>query len=111
MRFDPDALRINAAIYSIVVANRDLTVAKHTGSARVIEQAQRTLQGAVDVARDLDVEWGRIGAALGIARGNAYQRFRRKPCASWSATAATPPGNASRRDQRFPDSPCHHRQG
>ena len=78
-RFDAHSLRVNAAMHSITVADRDLTVAKRAGSVTVAEQAQHRLQDAVDVARDLGVEWGPIGTTLGIARGNAYQRFRKKP--------------------------------
>ena len=37
------------------------------------------IQAAVNDARDLDASWQSIGDALGIARGNAYQRFRRRP--------------------------------
>ena len=38
-----------------------------------------TLQAAIDDARDAGVSWQAIGDALGIARGNAYQRYRRRP--------------------------------
>jgi hypothetical protein len=70
---------ISAALRGIALANAWLMAAKRTRSVVVIESAQRDLQNAVDAARDLDIEWGPIGSALGIARGNAYQRYRRKP--------------------------------
>ena len=41
-------------------------------------RAKRVLHAAVDAAREVGVEWGRIGDVLGIARGNAYQRYRRR---------------------------------
>ncbi|MDP9165333.1 MAG: hypothetical protein M3O32_04625 [Actinomycetota bacterium] len=69
----------SSAMLSVVAAERTLTAAKRTRSAPAIEDAQRDLQAAVDAARSLAVGWGEIGAALGIARGNAYQRFRTKP--------------------------------
>jgi transcriptional/translational regulatory protein YebC/TACO1 len=37
------------------------------------------LQAAVDDARDAGVSWQVIGDVLGIARGNAYRRHRRRP--------------------------------
>jgi hypothetical protein len=40
------------------------------------------LQRAVDAARDDGVGWSEIGQALGMRRGNAYQRFRRRPARS-----------------------------
>jgi hypothetical protein len=56
-----------------------LAAAKRTRSVALIDCAQRDVQSAVDAARDLGVEWGPIGSALGIARGNAYQRYRKRP--------------------------------
>lgn len=70
---------VTAALDAIAVAANELNAAKRTRSAATIAGAQRELQNTVDAARDLDVEWGRIASVLGIARGNAYQRFRRKP--------------------------------
>jgi hypothetical protein len=43
------------------------------------EAAHRSLRLAAEAARDAGVSWSRIGDALGIARGNAYKRYRRKP--------------------------------
>jgi hypothetical protein len=76
---EPRAEWISAALRGVALAGNWLTAAKRTRSVVVIESAQRDLQNAVDAARDLDIEWGPIGSALGIARGNAYQRYRRKP--------------------------------
>lgn len=69
---------IEAAIRAVVAADHELAAAKREGLVDAIGHAQHDMQGAVDSARDLGVEWGRIGAAIGMARGNAYQRFRRK---------------------------------
>ncbi|BBZ27534.1 hypothetical protein MMAD_18290 [Mycolicibacterium madagascariense] len=43
------------------------------------EAAHRNLRLAAEAARDAEVSWSIIGEALGIARGNAYKRYRRKP--------------------------------
>jgi hypothetical protein len=44
-----------------------------------IPQYDDLLRAAVDAARDAGVGWMRIGDTLGIARGNAYQRYRKRP--------------------------------
>jgi hypothetical protein len=41
--------------------------------------ADRTLTAAVERARDAGVAWGKIADALDTQRGNAYQRYRRRP--------------------------------
>ncbi|TPG34170.1 hypothetical protein [Mycolicibacterium hodleri] len=41
--------------------------------------AQEQLRSAVDAARQVGVGWTRIGDTLGIASGNAYQRYRMRP--------------------------------
>jgi hypothetical protein len=66
------ALRDVAAAGAVAVA------AKHEQSVASPEHAERQLHAAVDIARELGVEWGRIGSALGIARGCAYQRYRKR---------------------------------
>lgn len=48
--------------------------ATHTRTPESREQVQL----AVDAARDVGVGWTRIGDTLGIAGGNAYQKYRRK---------------------------------
>ena len=65
------------ALHDIEAARDGLAAVKRTRSAYLIAHAQRELRVAVHAARDLDVQWGPIGSALGIARGNAYQRYRR----------------------------------
>jgi hypothetical protein len=41
--------------------------------------AERTLAAAVLAASDHGLSWQTIGDALGMRRGAAYQRFRRRP--------------------------------
>jgi hypothetical protein len=66
------------ALQDVVEAGRWVASAKRTNSAEWIAQAERALQAAVDAARDQRAPWGEIGSALGIARGNAYQRYRKR---------------------------------
>jgi hypothetical protein len=40
---------------------------------------EQRVRAAVEAARDAGVAWGRIADALGVRRGNAYQRYRRRP--------------------------------
>ena len=75
---DPDPAVVAAAMDDVATAGRELAAAKRSGPVGALDRAQRELQSAVDAARELGAGWGQIGAALGIARGNAYQRFRKK---------------------------------
>ena len=40
--------------------------------------SQEQLRSAVDAARDVGVGWTKKGDTLGIASGNAYQRYRKR---------------------------------
>jgi hypothetical protein len=51
---------------------------KETDDAERIATAQTDLHARVDVAQDVGASWQSIGEALGMRRGAAYQRFRRK---------------------------------
>jgi hypothetical protein len=75
---DPDSAVVAAAMADVAAAGRKLAAAKQSGALGSLDRIQRELQSAVDAARELGAEWGQIGAALGLARGNAYQRFRKK---------------------------------
>ncbi|KQY02970.1 hypothetical protein ASD37_25860 [Mycobacterium sp. Root135] len=75
---DPDPAVVAAALEDVAAAGRELAAAKQSGALGSLERIQSELQSAVDAARALGAGWGQIGAALGIARGNAYQRFRKK---------------------------------
>jgi hypothetical protein len=66
------------ALRDVSAAGASLQAAKRTHSVASVARAERQLHAAVDLARELDVEWGRIGSALGIARGCAYQRYRKR---------------------------------
>jgi hypothetical protein len=66
------------ALREVSAAGASLQAAKGAHSVGSVERAELHLHAAVDAARDLDVEWGRIGSALGIARGCAYQRYRKR---------------------------------
>ncbi|BBZ30124.1 hypothetical protein MMAD_44190 [Mycolicibacterium madagascariense] len=68
-----------AALDAVSKAGRAVSAAKRTKSRALVARANRELRDAVDAARDVGVEWGEIGTALGIARGNAYQRYRKRP--------------------------------
>jgi hypothetical protein len=53
--------------------------AKSHGRGVLREETQRQLRVAVESARDAGIEWGKIADAIGTRRGNAYQRYRRRP--------------------------------
>ena len=61
----------NAAVTAIAAAAEQARAAGTT-------EAHDQLRIAVDAARDLGVGWTRIGDTLGIASGNAYQRYRKR---------------------------------
>ena len=44
--------------------------------------SRHDLRKAVDAARKVGVGWTMIGDVLGIASGNAYQRYRKRPAPS-----------------------------
>lgn len=70
------------SLLSVVrTAHNRLATATATGggTSEVQGGAQHRLQIAVDAARDAGVAWGgEIGDVLGLARGNAYQRYRHR---------------------------------
>lgn len=51
--------------------------ARHDAATRSPE-SKDDVRRAVDAARDVGVGWTRIGDTLGIASGNAYQRYRKR---------------------------------
>lgn len=61
------------------VAVARTATAKRLKDVHSMGDAERRLRDAVDAARDAGVAWGTIGQKLGIARGNAYQRYRKRP--------------------------------
>lgn len=61
-----------ATIESLAAAARDAADAPSAEATARVRQA-------AEVARDAGVGWTTIGETLGIARGNAYQRYRKRP--------------------------------
>jgi hypothetical protein len=66
------------------MAEQDAAVETLAAAAALADQLRTPeyhdlLRAAVDAARDVGVGWMRIGDTLGIARGNAYQRYRKRP--------------------------------
>ena len=64
-------------------AEHDTAVRRLADAAREAEQSetpnsQEQLRSAVDAARDVGIGWTKIGDTLGIASGNAYQRYRKR---------------------------------
>jgi hypothetical protein len=74
----PDAealIRESSALRTVQAANASARATPPRSEARM--SAELDLRHAVDAARDLGLEWGKIAGALGVARGNAYQKYRR----------------------------------
>ena len=74
-----------AAAVELLAAARQRFEAEDTADSR------RDLQRAVDAARDVGVGWTRIGDTLGIASGNAYQRYRKRSSPSVDGTEDVSP--------------------
>jgi hypothetical protein len=72
-----------AAVELLAAANQRLESADTADS-------RRDLHEAVDAARDAGVGWTRIGDTLGIASGNAYQRYRKRSSPSVDGDDPTP---------------------
>lgn len=65
--------------FCIARANVDLAAAKRRGVDVDILRAEHLLHNTIDAAREAGADWTLIGDALGIRRGNAYQKFRTIP--------------------------------
>jgi hypothetical protein len=74
------------AIQRIIEADAVCHQAKADRTSKHIAAAECALQAAIDAATDDGVTWQTIGDALGIRRGNAYQRFRRRSRPSRTAS-------------------------
>ena len=70
------ALRLRPELDHIAKARDELANAQRSGLVSDIEVARDRVQDAVDAARSVGIGWERIGETLGMARGNAYQRYR-----------------------------------
>ena len=76
----PDIPAVHAFhLRTVSEARAALEHARDAGSPEDGTAAQRRLRGAIDAARDAGVTWMQIGTLFGIARGNAYQQYRRRP--------------------------------
>jgi hypothetical protein len=70
------------AVQRITDAAVAIGLTKHhpDGDSRTIAVLEGELRAAVQEATyDLGISWQEVGDVLGIRRGNAYQKFRRKP--------------------------------
>jgi hypothetical protein len=72
------ALRVRPELHHIATARDELAIARCSRVESDIEAARDRVQDAVDAARSVDIGWEQIGQTLGIARGNAYQRYRHR---------------------------------
>jgi hypothetical protein len=72
------ALRLGPELDHIAKARDELTIARVSHVGFDIEAARDRVQDAVDAARSVGIGWEQIGETLGIARGNAYQRYRHR---------------------------------
>jgi hypothetical protein len=52
---------------------------RHLDDDTACQRADDQLAAAVSAARDAGLTWGTIANVLGVARGNAYQRYRHRP--------------------------------
>lgn len=73
-------------------AEHDAAVQLLAAAAQRVQQSdtpdsRAALADAVDAARQGGVGWTKIGDTLGIASGNAYQRYRKR-----SGSSSTSPG-------------------
>lgn len=64
-------------------AEQDVALERLASAARQATHAptpesREQVQLAVDAARDVGVGWTRIGDTLGMAGGNAYQKYRKR---------------------------------
>jgi hypothetical protein len=68
-----------AAVRSISLAAKACSQAKGRQDVGSTAAAERRLLTVVQAAIDGGMSWQSVGDILGLARGNAYQRYRRRP--------------------------------
>ena len=66
------------AIREITDAATAVDSAKRSMDGNAVALAKEDLRATVVLANDYGTSWQTIGDALGIRRGSAYQRFRRR---------------------------------
>ena len=73
------AVRDAPELRRLAEANDAVTAAKQRrAAAEEIAATKSALHAAAVAARDAGIGWTRIGETLGIRRGNAYQRYRKR---------------------------------
>ena len=72
-------MNLDSGLHEIRQAHTVLERARRQRRRDAVRAAQRQLRAAVAAASDAGVTWMQIGEALGMARGNAYQQYRRRP--------------------------------
>jgi hypothetical protein len=69
----------NDALETLEAANAWSTTVRRLKDVHSIDDADKQLRDAIDAAREAGIAWGVIGDRLGMARGNAYQKYRKRP--------------------------------
>ena len=69
----------DSGLHEILHARTMLERARRQQRRDAVRAAQHELRAAVEAASDAGVTWMQIGDVLGMARGNAYQQYRRRP--------------------------------
>lgn len=88
MAFTARSSAAEAALTSVVDALARVRALGRLADSTVMARADEALRLSIDAAVEAGHSWGAIGECLGIARGNAYQKYRRPPL------RATPKFNA-----------------
>jgi len=84
----PRPQRVVVALRRVVEAAMAVETATGGHEAAALARAKCHLRDSARSANDDGASWQEIGDALGMRRGNAYQRFRRHP-----GPARTPGGD------------------
>jgi hypothetical protein len=69
---------VSDAIWLIKDAASEVETARRQSDAEVLETAQKNLREEIRAAVDAGTSWQSVGEALGLRRGAAYQRYRRR---------------------------------
>jgi isopropylmalate/homocitrate/citramalate synthase len=89
-------------------AEHDEAIRQLSSAAQRVEESdtpdtRAELAEAVEAAREAGVGWTKIGDTLGIASGNAYQRYRQRPGSSGGRHPRACYESAPHRDAGEPD--------
>ncbi|BBZ25951.1 hypothetical protein MMAD_02460 [Mycolicibacterium madagascariense] len=72
-------MHTDSDLHDLLEARTMLEHARRQRRRDAVSAAQRRLCAAAAAASDAGVTWMQIGEVLGMARGNAYQQYRRRP--------------------------------